>query len=256
MSDNTKIQWADSTWNPVTGCTEISPGCANCYARKQAERNQAMGSPNYRNGFQVTCHPHTLDIPLKWTRPRRIFVCSMADLFHAEVPDLFLNRVFGVMRKAHQHTFMVLTKRHRRLGCYAEQGCEWPGLGWPPNVWAGVSVENREQLDRLQALRNFVPFPAVRFLSCEPLLESLGEVSLRGIHQVIVGGESAWDHRRRDMDLTWARELRDQCRAQGVAYFFKQLGGRPNEKGGELEEIPEDLRIREWPDLSKLGVAK
>jgi len=251
MSDNTKIQWADSTWNPVTGCTEISPGCENCYARKQAERNQLMGSPNYRNGFKLTMHPHTLDIPLRWKRPRRIFVCSMGDLFHADVDNLFLNRVFGVMRKAHWHTFMVLTKRSRRLESYARQGCEWPGLGWPANVWVGVSLENRDQLNRLYALKA-VPAPAIRFLSCEPLLGSLLPIDLAGIHQVIVGGESAWDNRRRDMDLTWARELRDECARQGVAYFFKQTGGRPNDKGGDLDKIPEDLRIRQWPELSEV----
>lgn len=250
MSDNTKIQWANSTWNPVTGCTEISPGCANCYARKQAERNQAMGSPNYRNGFKVTCHPHTLDIPLRWTRPRRIFVCSMADLFHSGVDQLFLNRVFGVMRKAHQHTFMVLTKRHRRLLSYAQQGCEWPGLGWPPNVWVGVTLEHRDYMERLEALRQ-VP-GAVRFLSCEPLLGSLLPIDLAGIHQVIVGGESAWDGKRRDMDLSWARELRTEAQRQGVAFFFKQLGGRPNDKGGKLEQIPPDLQVREWPELSEV----
>ena len=240
MSDNSKIEWCDASWNPVTGCDEISPGCKSCYARKQAERNQAMGAPNYRNGFRVTEHPHALDIPLRWKRPRRIFVCSMADLFHAQVSDLFLNRVFGVMRKAKQHTFMVLTKRHRRLERFALQGCEWPDLGWPANVWAGVSLESRDYMERLESLR--LVDAAVRFVSAEPLLGSLLPFSLRGIHQVIVGGESAWDSNRRPMDMAWARELRDECRQQGTAFFFKQLGGRPNDKGGNLQ-------IREWPAL-------
>lgn len=243
MSDKSHIQWCDATWNPVTGCDEISPGCNSCYARKQAERNQAMGSPNYRNGFKVTEHPHALDIPLRWRRPRRIFVCSMADLFHSKVTDLFLRRVFNVMWRASHHTFMVLTKRHQRLERFAWEECG--GLGWPPNVWAGVTLEQHSYMERVDALRKVGA--EFRFLSCEPLLGSVLPINLRGIHQVIVGGESAWDANRRDMDLAWARELRDECRRQGSSFFFKQTGGRPNDKGGELEQIPEDLRIREWP---------
>ncbi len=234
------IEWTDSVWNPVTGCREISAGCLNCYARKMANRLKLMGQPNYRNGFEVTCHPHELDRPARWRTPQRIFVCSMADLFHADVPDLFIQQVFRTMVECPRHTFMVLTKRSARLNRIASL------LPWPPNVWLGVSIESRDHVDRMVPLKR-VP-AAVRFVSAEPLLESLLPINLEGIHQVITGGESG--HGARPLNPDWCRELRNECARQGVAFFMKQLGGR-QDKRSKLEDLPEDLRIREWPEVQQ-----
>lgn len=238
-----KIEWCTDSWNPVTGCDKISAGCTNCYAKAMAERLQAMNKPNYRNGFKLTVHHHELEAPLKWRKPLRIFVCSMADLFHSEVPDLFIQRVFNTMGRCPHHTFMCLTKRTQRLGRLAGK------LPWRPNIWMGVSLESRDWVERVGILRKV---PAhVRFISAEPLLESLGPINLEGIHQVIAGGESG--RYARPMDPDWARELRDQCAAQNVAFFMKQLGGR-NGKRSTMEELPEDLRIREWPEVKQDGL--
>lgn len=242
MAKGTSIEWSSATWNPVTGCKEISAGCLNCYARKMANRLQKMGQANYRNGFEPTCHPHELDRPKRWTKPERIFVCSMADLFHSKVPDLFIHQVFHTMQQCPQHTFMVLTKRTQRLARIARY------LPWPPNVWCGVSVESRDWRTRLFTLRG-VP-AAVRFVSAEPLLESLLPLDLTAIHQVIVGGESG--HGARPMNPEWARELRDECARQGSAFFMKQMGGRQN-KRSDLADLPEDLRIRNWPEVQGNG---
>lgn len=236
------IEWTDFSWNPVTGCDKISAGCTNCYASTMANRLQRMGNPNYRNGFKVTTHPHELEKPLSWKKPLRIFVCSMADLFHSEVLDPFLMQVFDVMRRAHWHTFMVLTKRSHRLTRMVNM------LPWPPNVWVGVSCESRDWVDRLAALRK-VP-AAVRFVSAEPLLMSLLPINLEGIHQVIAGGESG--HYARPMDPQWARELRDECARQGSAFFMKQMGGRQS-KRSDMADLPEDLRIRQWPEVQGNG---
>ena len=242
MGDKSAIEWTDATWNPVTGCTKISPGCKNCYAERLAARLQAMGNPRYRNGFAVTLHPDQLALPMKWSAPRRIFVNSMSDLFHEAVPEEFIRRVFETMEKASWHNFQILTKRAARLEELA------PQLPWSQNVWQGVSVESAQYTWRIDHLRN-VP-AAVRFLSIEPLLGAIPNLPLHGIHWVIVGGESGPYHR--PMNAAWAREIRDQCLETGVPFFFKQWGGRIPKSGGRLldgrlwNEMPS--RVRRIPD--------
>ena len=213
MSDNSAIEWTEATWNPVTGCNEVSPGCAHCYARTFAERFRGVPGHPYENGFDLTLRPERIDQPLLWRRPRLIFVNSMSDLFHESVPDSFIQSVFDVMRRADWHTFQLLTKRSARLAKIA------PDLPWPNNVWVGVSVENQRWVNRVDDLRR-VP-AAVRFLSCEPLLGPLS-LDLTSIHWVIAGGESG--HRARPMRPEWARDVRDQCVSAGVPFFFKQWG--------------------------------
>jgi len=222
----TAIEWTESTWNPVTGCTKISPGCQHCYAERMSARLKAMGQRRYRNGFQVTLHADALRAPLAWTRPQMIFVNSMGDLFHREVPLSFIQAVFEVMGEAEHHIFQVLTKRAKRLAAVASQ------LPWPPNVWAGVTVETDEYTWRLDCLRQ-VP-ATVRFVSFEPLLGRIEDVSLRGISWVIVGGESGPG--ARPMGADWARQIRDACRAADVPFFFKQWGGvRRTQAGRRLD---------------------
>jgi protein gp37 len=222
MGDNSAIQWTDATWNPVTGCTKVSPGCKNCYAERLAARLQAMGNPRYRNGFDLTLHRDQLELPLRWKRPRRIFVNSMSDLFHDDVPRTFIQQAFDVMTRAHWHTFQVLTKRAERLRDLA------PSLSWGPHIWQGVSVESSRYVARIDCLRD-VP-ATVRFLSLEPLLGPLADLDLHGIHWVIVGGESGPGHR--DIRAEWVRDIRDQCLRANVAFFFKQWGGRTPKAGG------------------------
>lgn len=221
MSDHSGIQWTDATWNPVTGCTKVSPGCKNCYAERLALRLRAMGNPRYRRGFAITLHADQITLPLRWKRAKRVFVNSMSDLFHEAVPDDYIRQVFDVMVEARWHAFQILTKRSRRLAALA------PRLPWPPNVWQGVSVENASYTSRVTDLQS-VP-ASVRFLSVEPLLGPIPALPLDGIHWVIVGGESGG--RRRPMAVEWAREVRDQCVAAGVAFFFKQWGGRTPKAG-------------------------
>jgi protein gp37 len=233
MGDHSAIEWTDATWNPVTGCTKISPGCTHCYAERLAGRLRAMGNPRYRNGFAVTLHADQLALPLRWRRPKRIFVNSMSDLFHEAVPDDYIRRVFEVMRQAHWHSFQILTKRAERLAVIA------PGLVWPPNVWQGVSVESAAYTWRIAHLRQ-VP-AAVRFLSVEPLLGAIPALPLEDIHWVIVGGESGPG--RRDIATEWARGIRDQCTRHGVPFFFKQVGGRTPRAGGRL------LDGRTWDEI-------
>jgi protein gp37 len=244
MSDQSGIEWTDATWNPVTGCTKVSPGCKNCYAERLAFRLRAMGNARYRNGFAVTLHPDQLALPLRWRRRKRIFVNSMSDLFHEAIPAEYIRRVFDVMAEADWHTFQILTKRSRRLAALA------PDLPWPPNVWQGVSVENQRCTSRVAELQT-VP-AAVRFLSVEPLLGAIPNLPLDGIHWVIVGGESGGG--RRPMEAAWARDIRDQCADAGVAFFFKQWGGRTPKAGGRL------LDGRTWDetpsiDIGRIGVA-
>lgn len=219
-----KIEWTEASWNPLTGCTKISPGCKHCYAEKMALRLQAMGSPNYVDGFNLRLHENALGLPATWKKPKLIFVNSMSDLFHEDVPFEFIKRVFGVMAENSHHVFQILTKRSKRLSQLA------PQLKWPRNVWMGVSIENMAYTYRIDNLRN-VP-AAVRFLSCEPLLSSLGPLNLSGIHWVIVGGESGPG--ARPMEKTWATEIRDSCQQQGVPFFFKQWGGTNKKKAGKL----------------------
>jgi protein gp37 len=216
------IEWTESTWNPVTGCDKISPGCKNCYAERMAERLQAMGQPNYRNGFALTLQPQMLELPLRWKKPQTIFVNSMSDLFHDDVPLAYIQHVFDVMRRAQWHRFQVLTKRADRL---AELS---PQIDWPKNVWMGVSVENADYGDRIDALRT--TGAQVKFLSLEPLLGPLPNLKLKDIDWVIVGGESG--HRARPIQPTWVTDIRDQCARAGVAFFFKQWGGKNKKKAG------------------------
>jgi protein gp37 len=219
MAHNSTIEWTESTWNPVTGCSKVSPGCKHCYAERMARRLHAMGQANYSRGFEVAIHRHALELPLGWKKPQVIFVNSMSDLFHEDIPDVFIHKVFDVMRRASWHTFQVLTKRAARLETLGG------ALEWPTNVWMGVSVETPEYLYRIDHLRRT---PAqVRFISFEPLLESLGVIDLRGIHWAIVGGESGPG--ARPMDSEWVKDIRDQCLASNVPFFFKQWGG-PNKK--------------------------
>ena len=222
MANGSRIEWTESTWNPVTGCSKISPGCKHCYAERMSRRLRAMGQPNYASGFELTLHEHMLEYPLRWKRPQTIFVNSMSDLFHDSVPFAYIRRVFDVMRRADWHSFQVLTKRADRL---LELD---PELEWPENVWMGVSVESRDYLNRVDRLRN--TGARVKFLSLEPLLEDLGAFDLFGIDWVIVGGESGPGARA--MSPCWARSLRDLCVAAKVPFFFKQWGGTRKKAAG------------------------
>jgi protein gp37 len=222
MAQQSSIEWTESTWNPVTGCSKISPGCKNCYAERMAKRLKAMGSSRYRNGFKVTLQEDIVELPLEWKQPRVIFVNSMSDLFHKDVPSDFLVKVFDTMKRAHWHTFQMLTKRSDRLVRY---------LPWPKNVWMGVSVESQEYTNRIHEL---VKVPAaVRFLSLEPLLGPISKLPLRGIDWVIVGGESG--PKARPMEREWVVQIKRRCREMDVPFFFKQWGGvRKKEAGREL----------------------
>lgn len=222
MATNSSIEWTEATWNPVTGCTKISPGCAHCYAERMAKRLKAMGQPNYRNGFKLTLQEHALHLPLSWKKPRMIFVNSMSDLFHDDVPAEFIQRVFRVMNHAHWHQFQVLTKRGDRL--FELQHL----LKWTQNIWMGVSVESQEYLPRVDDLR--CTEAAIKFLSLEPLLGPLPTIDLRQIDWVIVGGESGPG--ARPIDPQWVRQIRNQCKAAGTPFFFKQWGGVQKKKAG------------------------
>jgi protein gp37 len=222
MGDKSAIEWTDATWNPVTGCTKISPGCKNCYAERLAMRLRKMGNRRYTNGFRITLHPDQLDLPLRWNKAKMIFVNSMSDLFHEAVPEEYIKKMFAVMEKADWHTFQILTKRAERLAKLA------PHLPWPGHIWQGVSVENQTYTKRIGFLRK-VP-AAVRFLSVEPLLGPIVNLPLEGIHWVIVGGESGPHHRL--IKPEWVQEIRKQCVASGIPFFFKQWGGRTPKSGG------------------------
>lgn len=215
---NTKIDWTEKTWNPVTGCTKISPGCKNCYAERMSKRLRLMGQPRYVDGFAVRCHEDTLGIPARWKKPSMIFVNSMGDLLHYDVPNSFVNRVLLAMEALKQHTYQVLTKRSDRMSSFE----------WPTNAWAGVSVESSNYKWRIDDLR--LCDARIKFISFEPLLSDVGELDLTGIHWVIVGCESG--PKRRPMDLDWVRSIRDQCERDGVALFFKQcdVGGKVTHK--------------------------
>lgn len=223
MASNSAIEWTEATWNPVTGCTKVSAGCANCYAERMARRLKAMGQPNYVDGFAVRTHEHMLELPLTWKRPQVVFVNSMSDLFHEAVPFEFIERVFAVMRRADWHTFQVLTKRSVRLRELA------PFLDWPDNVWMGVSVEDARALRRAGDLRAS-DGPALKFLSLEPLLGPLPGLTLDGIGWVIAGGESGPGARA--LEPAWARDVRDACARARVPFFFKQWGGTRKKRAG------------------------
>ncbi len=228
-----KIEWTEATWNPLTGCTKISPGCKFCYAERMAKRLQAMSNRNYKNGFDLALHEHMLELPLKWKKPRIVFVNSMSDMFHEDVPISFIQKCFDVMRKAHWHEFQILSKRADRL----QQVSEF--IDWPNNVWMGVSVENCDYTWRIDCLRTTNAF--IKFLSIEPLLGPIDNLELNQIDWVIVGGESG--PRSRIMKEEWVINIRDQCLDAKVPFFFKQWGGTNKKKAGRL------LECREWNEM-------
>lgn len=233
MAQGSGIEWTESTWNPVTGCTKVSPGCRHCYAERMSGRLRAMGQANYARGFEPTLQPHMLELPLSWNKPQTVFVNSMSDLFHEAVPAEFIHRAFEVMARAGWHRFQVLTKRADRLTELA------PELKWAPNIWMGVSVETARYRGRVEALRR--TDARVKFLSLEPLLGPLPDLDLDGIDWVIVGGESGPG--ARVMDPAWVRELRDQCRRAAVPFFFKQWGGTNKKRAGRT------LDGRTWDEM-------
>ena len=236
MSEKSTIEWTNSTWNPVTGCSKVSPGCKNCYAERMARRLQAMGQCRYRNGFRVTLQEDLADLPSSWKKSRMIFVNSMSDLFHKIIPPEFIQSVFETMNIASHHTFQVLTKRSDRLREINES------LVWTDNIWMGVSVENEDYASRIDDLRK--TSAQIKFLSLEPLLGSLRNVSFEGIDWVIVGGESGPGARL--MQESWVTEIRDQCEGRGIPFFFKQWGGVNKKKNGRA------LENRIWDQYPKV----
>lgn len=235
MGLNSTIEWTEATWNPVTGCTKVSPGCKHCYAERMAYRLRAMGQANYTNGFRLTLQEKSLVSPLKWRKPRRIFVNSMSDLFHADIPPEYILKVFEVMEKAWWHQFQILTKRSDRLQELSAL------LPWRSNIWLGVSVENNRYSFRIDHLRS--SSAAIKFLSLEPLLGPLDSLNLTGIDWVIVGGESG--PLARPIKEQWVREIRDQCLTAKVPFFFKQWGGVQKKKTGRL------LDGRTWNEMPR-----
>lgn len=250
MANSSHIEWTDATWNPVTGCTKISPGCKFCYAERLSRRLQAMGQGNYRHGFKVTLQPQMLQHPLHWRQPRRIFVNSMSDLFSAEVPGEYIAQVFDVMGRANWHNYQVLTKRSERLLELDRV------LHWQPQIWMGVSVENEDYLFRVDELRR--THAHFKFLSIEPLLGPLHKLNLRGIDWVIVGGESGPG--ARPLDALWVREIRDRCIREGVPFFFKQWGGVLKSRTGRVlddrtwDEMPDGLPVPLTPQATAFAV--
>ena len=233
MSDGSAIEWTDATWNPVRGCTKVSPGCKHCYAEKFAERFRGVPDHPFGQGFDLRLVENAIELPLQWRRPRRIFVNSMSDLFHEDVPEPFILRVFDVMRRASHHHFQVLTKRSERMAEIADS------LAIAPNVWMGVSVENADYTSRVRDLARVAA--DVRFLSVEPLLGPIDDLPLEGIHWVIVGGESG--PRARPMSPAWVRSIREQCARARVPFFFKQWGGVRKHITGRL------LDGRSWDEM-------
>ncbi len=233
MSINSSIEWTESTWNPLTGCTKISPGCKHCYAERMAKRLQAMGQPNYANGFKLSIHEHALTLPLSWKKPQTIFVNSMSDLFHKNAPDEFILRVFDIMRQASWHRFQLLTKRPERLFDLNSQ------LIWAPNIWMGVSVESADFAFRIDHLRQAQAH--IKYISFEPLIGLIPKINLDGIDWVIVGGESG--PKSRPIDQSWVIAIRNQCIKAGVPFFFKQWGGFNKRKNGR------QLEGRVWNEM-------
>jgi len=236
MATNSDIEWTDATWNPVTGCTKISPGCKHCYAERLAERLKAMGQANYRNGFEVTLQPQMLELPLRWKSPKRIFVNSMSDLFHDDVPTSYIKDVFSIMGRAHWHQYQVLTKRSERILDLSAE------LNWGPQIWMGVSVESEKYVHRIDDLRKCASH--VKFLSLEPLLGPLRKLNLMGIDWAIVGGESGPG--ARPVDPAWVTDLRDQCQKARVPFFFKQWGGVQKKRTGRT------LDGRTWDEMPQI----
>jgi len=220
----TKIEWTESSWNPITGCTKISDGCLNCYAEKMAFRLKAMGTKGYENGFEVTLQPHQLDKPLKLKKPQMIFVNSMSDIFHENVPDDYILKIFEIMNKAHWHTFQVLTKRPQRLESLRNK------INWTKNIWLGTTIESNKYIDRVDYIKK--TDASIKFISFEPLLSSVKEVDLKGIDWVIVGGESGSG--ARFIKKEWVYEIKNKCEDLNIAFFFKQWGGTNKKKSGRL----------------------
>jgi protein gp37 len=237
MAQKTKIEWTEYTWNPVTGCTKISAGCTNCYAERMAIRLKSMGVKRYRNGFKVTLHPDLIDKPLNWSTPRVVFINSMSDLFHEQVPLEFIERVFSVMNQCPQHTFQVLTKRSERLLELSDR------LKWSHNIWTGVTVENSDCAYRID---NLAQVPArTRFVSFEPLIGPVSDIEFTKIDWVIVGGESG--PYARTMKKEWVTEIRDLCISNGIPYFFKQWGGKRKKRNGRI------LDGKTWDEMPVLS---
>ena len=222
--NKSKIEWTESTWNPVSGCNKVSRGCDNCYAERMAKRLQAMGTKGYENGFEVTLHPHILEKPLRIKKSQIIFVNSMSDIFHDKIPDEYIIKIFETMNKAYWHTFQVLTKKPKRLKKIANK------LKWTSNIWMGVTVEGNEYIDRVDYLRNC---PAnIKFLSIEPLIDSVNKLDYTGIDWVIVGGESGYG--ARVLEKRWVTEVKNRCLELNIPFFFKQWGGVNKKKAGRL----------------------
>lgn len=220
----TKIEWTEDTWNPTTGCDKISSGCLNCYAEKLSKRLKRMGNIKYKEGFNLAMHPKSLEEPYGWKKPRMVFVNSMSDLFHEELPFEFIEKVFKVMNDNPKHTFQVLTKRSDVLEKYSNQ------LTWTKNIWMGVTIEDKNQLFRIDNLRK--TGAKIKFLSCEPLLSDLGRLNLNGIHWVIVGGESG--AKSRPIEELWVQNILTQCEKEKIPFFFKQWGGFNKKKNGKV----------------------
>lgn len=243
MATSTAIEWTDATWNPVTGCTKISAGCDNCYAERFSERFRGVSGHPFENGFDLQLRPERLEQPLQWRQAKMIFVNSMSDLFHKQVPFSFVDRIFDTMEKAHWHKFQILTKRSSRLRDYVN--ARYADESVPQHIWLGTSIEDGSKKSRARHIQ--ASNASVRFLSVEPLLGPIGKIDLEGIHWVIVGGESG--PRARPMLVEWAREVRDQCNAAKVPFFFKQWGGLRPKSGGRL------LDGREWSEWPKSRTA-
>jgi protein gp37 len=239
MGTKSTIEWTEATWNPVTGCTKISPGCTHCYAERLSHRLRAMGQPNYVNGFKLTLQPHALSLPKTWKASQVIFVNSMSDLFHKDVPLNYIQRVFEVMNEANHHIYQILTKRSQRLALVGSS------LSWSPHIWMGVSVESEAYLERIDDLRKTAAY--VKFLSLEPLLGPLSNLNLEGINWVIVGGESGPG--ARPMRKEWVVEIRAQCQKAQVPFFFKQWGGTNKKRSGRI------LDDRTWDEMPQVAVA-
>lgn len=224
MAGKTKIEWTECSWNPITGCTKISDGCAHCYAATLTRRLVAMHNPRYKNGFNVTVHEDLIELPKKWKTPRKIFVNSMSDIFHESVPDDIILRIFATMNACPQHIFQVLTKRPERLAQLNDR------INWTPNIWMGVTIENNKYLYRADLLRKCNA--KLRFISAEPLIGEINDINLEQIDWLIVGGESG--SQARPMDISWVRALRDKAQTEKVAFFFKQWGGTVKKKNGRV----------------------
>jgi len=239
MALASSIEWTESTWNPLTGCTKISSGCMNCYAERMSNRLKAMRNPNYKNGFTLTMHEDLLDLPLRWSKPQNIFVNSMSDLFHEDVPDDFIFRAFSTMQRADWHRFQILTKRSERMLALNSQ------QKWMPHIWMGVTVENQDYIHRIDHLRQTDAM--VKFLSLEPLLGPIPDLNLEKIDWVILGGESG--PKSREIKKEWVLDIRNQCQSANVPFFFKQWGGFNKKKAGR------ELEGRTWSEMPQLALA-